>query len=150
VIIYVGFPVAFVWTVFSFLKLKEPAILITVTTIISVPILLVAVFVNTMCATLSEIKYKNRNDATTIVKRHYDCGATDSGPMSYTYHKVTPVTPLFNIVKEVDITSIDKDLWADIEGDVSTGDYYEKAAKKKAAADKAAADKVAGEKSVAK
>ena len=141
-IIYISFPVFLIWTIINVSKIKRPAIFVTVATILSVTILLVVGFAHTMCGTTTEIIFQNKNNSQTIVRRNYGCGAWDSDFPVYTYHKVVPMTPFFNIVTKYDITNIDKDVWTEKNSNQSPVDYYEKAALTKAAAHKAAAGKI--------
>lgn len=71
-------------------------------------------FANTMCGYITDnvLLEKKSIFSTTIIERHYDCGATDSGPAKYEYASITPVIPFFvNYIIKVDTAKIDKNLW---------------------------------------
>lgn len=85
---------------------------------------------------MTEVLFKNKNDAATIVRRSYGCGAWDSDMPVYTYHKIVPMTPVFNIVTSFDIENIDKNVWIQNGSNQTKVDYFEKAALEKAAASK--------------
>lgn len=76
-------------------------------------IMIVIWFAHGMCGYITDttIVKKGSIIPTSIVERHYDCGATDSGPAKYEYVSITPIIPfLVNYVITVDTTKIDKQL----------------------------------------
>lgn len=70
-------------------------------------------FGNTMCGEITDdilFTHKGTNQNKIIV-RHFDCGATDSGPAKYEVVKVIDVFSVFNFVTKVDTAKIDKTVW---------------------------------------
>lgn len=82
--------------------------------VVSFFIVLILWFANAMCGYMTDnvLLEKKSTFSTKIIERHYDCGATDSGPAKYEYVSITPIMPFFvNYVTKVDTAKIDKKLW---------------------------------------
>lgn len=70
-------------------------------------------FGNTMCGDITDetLFIKKSTKTSKIIVRHFDCGATDSGPAKYEVVKVINIFSVFNFVTKVDTSKIDKSVW---------------------------------------
>ena len=70
-------------------------------------------FGKSMCGDITDktLFVKKGTNSDKIIVRHFDCGATDSGPAKYEIVKVVDVFSVFNFVTKVDTAKIDKSAW---------------------------------------
>ena len=70
-------------------------------------------FGNTMCGDLTDetLFINKKTNSSKIIVRHFDCGATDSGPAKYEIVKIVNIFSAFNFVTKVDTAKIDKNVW---------------------------------------
>lgn len=113
-IVCISFPVCILWAIILIYKPSEPLVLLLAGFVISTPILLVFALFGSMCSTSTELMFKNKTNMTTIVRKSYGCGAWDSDFNKYTIYKITPFTPVFNIITKFDTTNIDKTFWIEM------------------------------------
>ena len=74
-------------------------------------------FGNSFCGNITDkTLYLKRNaNSSKIIVRHFDCGATDSGPADFKIVKVVDIFSIFDFVTKVDTTNIDKTVWIKVE-----------------------------------
>lgn len=101
----------------SIRKTQTVRILTIIAAIFSFLFLCLYVFGKTMCGYITdEILFVNQSDKSVkIIKRHYDCGATDSDLPKYKYYKIKELTSQILYSKKVDTAQLDKNFWIRID-----------------------------------
>lgn len=124
-IVLIGLPV------FSIIEIRKLFVRLknrVATTVLSIIFILISVFYffyliafclgNTMCGYIIDktLFVNSKSTSIKIAVRHYDCGATDSGPAQYEMVKINSGLPMINFVTKIDTTILDKKDWIGIEG----------------------------------
>ena len=110
VILCIGLPISIIWTSNQIFHFKSKTFAIA-TTVISLPIIAIALFGSTMCGTTDEVIYASRTNSSTIVARSFGCGAWDTDFPKYSYYKKTSFLGIFYIKTTVDTSRLNKLNW---------------------------------------
>jgi hypothetical protein len=105
-----GLPISIIWTCYQIFHFKSKAFGVGAT-MISLPIITIALLGRTMCATTDEILYANRNNSSNIVAKSFGCGAWDSDFPKYSYYRQSSILGIFYLNVKVDTSRLDKTIW---------------------------------------
>ena len=103
-------PISIIWTGNEIFGFRSKAFGVSVS-LISLPIIGIALLGRTMCGTTEKILYTNRNNSTTIVARSFGCGAWDSDLPKYTFYRKTSFLSTFFLKTKVDTAMLNKSFW---------------------------------------